>query len=115
VYSLLRAKAPLCRHIRGNLLGEKMKFTISHIRALSGNDISVKVEAENDQSIQSVLTRLDGFQIANDVLASPNDVYERAFKGTGTAGIGNEHTLIVTVELEDGNTHSATSIWTDPS
>jgi len=92
-----------------------MKFTISHTRALSGNDISVKVEADNEKSIQSVLTRLDGFQIANDVLANPSDVYERAFKGTGTAGIGTEHVLIVSVELEDGNVHSSTSIWSDPS
>ena len=92
-----------------------MKFTISHIRALSGNDISVKVEAENDQSIQSVLTRLDGFQIANDVLATPSDVYEHAFSGVGTAGIGTQHTLTVSAELEDGNVHSATSIWIDPS
>jgi len=92
-----------------------MRFTISHARALSGNNISVKVEVENDKSIQSVLTRLDGFQIANDVLASPSDVYERAFQGVGTAGIGTEHTLIVSVELEDGNVHSSTWIWTDPS
>jgi len=92
-----------------------MKFTISHARALSGNDISVKVEVDNEKSIQSVLTRLDGFQIANDVLASPSDIYERAFAGIGTAGIGTEHTLIVSAELEDGNMHSATSIWTDPS
>jgi hypothetical protein len=92
-----------------------MKFTISHTRVLSGNNISVKVEVENDKSIQSVLTRLDGFQIANDVLARPSDVYERSFSSTGTGGIGTEHTLIVSAELEDGNTHSATSIWTDPA
>jgi hypothetical protein len=92
-----------------------MKFTISHARALSGNDISVKVEVDNEKGIASVLTRLDGFQIANDVLATPSDVYEHAFPGIGTAGIGTEHTLIVSATLEDGNTHSATSIWSDPS
>jgi hypothetical protein len=92
-----------------------MRFTISHARALSGNDISVKVEADTSKAIQSVLTSLDGFQLANDELASPSDVYERVFAGAGTAGIGAAHTLIVSAELEDGTTHSATSIWTDPS
>ena len=92
-----------------------MKFTVSHARALSGNNISVKVETENDKPIQSVLTRLDGFQLTNDVLASASDVYERSWAGVGTAGIGAEHTLVLSAELEDGNVHSATSIWNDPS
>jgi hypothetical protein len=92
-----------------------MKFAISHARAVSGSDISVKVEVEGDKAIRSVLTRLDGFDLANDVLASPSDVYERAFAGVGTAGIGASHTLIVSATLDDGSTHSATSIWSDPS
>ena len=65
-----------------------MKFTIGHTRALAGNDVSVKVEADGDKAIQSVLTKLDGFELADDELENPSDSYERAFPGAGTAGPG---------------------------
>jgi len=92
-----------------------MKFSISHTRALAGNDISVTVDADGGAAIQSVLTKLDGFTLAEDQLAAPSDIYERIFSGVGTAGIGTEHTLIVSATLEDGHIHSSTSMWTDPS
>jgi hypothetical protein len=90
-----------------------MKFTISHTRALAGNDISVTVDADGGKAIQSVLTKLDGFTIAEDQLSAPSDLYERTFSGVGTAGIGAEHTLSVSATLEDGRVHSSTSMWTD--
>ena len=92
-----------------------MKFTISHSRALAGNDISVTVDADGGKAIQSVLTQLDGFSIGDDQLAAPSDVYQRKFVGVGTAGIGTEHTLVVSATLEDDSVHSSTSMWTDPS
>jgi hypothetical protein len=90
-----------------------MKFTVNHARALMGNDISVRVEADEGKAIQRVQTELDGFELANDQLADPSDSYERTFLGAGTAGPGTEHTLVVSVEQDDEKIHSSTSIWAD--
>lgn len=90
-----------------------MKFTLSHSRALMGNDISVSVEANEGNTIQRVRTELDGSELANNQLVNPSDSYERKFSNAGTAGPGTEHTLVVSAEQDDGTTHSATSIWVD--
>ncbi len=91
-----------------------MKFTLNHTRAFMGNDISVVVEAGDGESIHSVETKLDGFSLGEDVLESSSDSYQRVFSGAGDAGSGTEHTLVVSVEQDDGKEHSSTSIWTDP-
>jgi len=90
-----------------------MKFTINHARALTGNDISVAVEADEGKAIQSVLTSLDGLQLANDILPVPSDSYDRLFSGAGHASPNKEHTLVVSAALNDGTVHSSTSKWTD--
>jgi len=91
-----------------------MKFTLNHSRALSGNDISVDLEAEGEEKIQRVETKLDGFSLGADVLEDSSDSYQRVFSGVGDAGPGTDHTLVVSVEQGDGKTHSATCMWTDP-
>ena len=91
-----------------------MKFTLNHSRALTGNDISVDVEAEGEEAIQRVETKLDGFSVGEDELENSSDSYQRVFSGAGEAGPGTEHTLVVTVEQGDGKVHSSTCIWTDP-
>lgn len=90
-----------------------MKFTINHARAVAGNDIYVSVEADDGKSITSVRTELDGFELANDQLSAPSDFYEHTFPRAGSAGPSTQHTLTVTVELNDSTNHTSTSIWSD--
>lgn len=90
-----------------------MKFTLTHARAVIGNDIKVSVEADDGKEIRRVLTILDGFQIADDQLVQTSDSYERTFLGVGNAGPNVDHTLVVSAEQDDSKTHSSTSIWTD--
>ncbi|HLE24434.1 MAG TPA: hypothetical protein VI935_02150 [Thermodesulfobacteriota bacterium] len=44
-----------------------------------GNDITVKVNAENKERISSVQTKPDRFTIGKDALNPPNVSYERNF------------------------------------
>ena len=90
-----------------------MKFTLNHARSITGNDISVHVEADKGNAIRRVRTVLDGFELADDPLDAESDSYERTFSNAGTAGPGNEHRLLVSAEQSDNKTHSATSIWVD--
>jgi len=90
-----------------------MKFTISHKRAISGNDIKVVVEREGQQVISQVETRLDVAPLGNDQLNPPSVIYTRQFGQAGTAGPGQEHTLIVTAYDEERNPQSATYKWRD--
>lgn len=91
-----------------------MKFTLTHSRALAGNDILIEVEADEGKSIQRVETSLDGFTLADDLLENPSDSYQRSFLGAGDAGSGTEHRLVVSAEQDDDKAHSSISIWTDP-
>jgi len=91
-----------------------MKFTLNHSRALSGNDISVGMEAEGEETIQRVETKLDGSSPVEDELEDSIDSYQRVFSGAGEAGPGTEHTLVVTMEQDDGKVHSWACTWTDP-
>jgi hypothetical protein len=90
-----------------------MKFTLNHARSLTGNDITVAVEADDGKNILRVWTQLDGFELANDTLVLPSESYERTFVSAGTAGPGTQHTLLVSVEQDDANTRNATSVWVD--
>jgi hypothetical protein len=91
-----------------------MKFTLNHSRAFTGNDISVVVESDGEESIQRVETKLDGFSLGEDALEDSSESYERVFRGAGDAGPGIEHTLVVSVEQRDGKIHRSTCKWTDP-
>jgi hypothetical protein len=93
---------------------ETLKFTVNHSRALMGNDISVSVDVDEGKSIQRVETKLDGFTLADDLLETPSDSYQRTFLSAGDAGHGTEHRLVVSVEQDGGNIHSSTSVWADP-
>lgn len=89
-----------------------MEFTLTHTRKTIGQEIEVKVEADEDQKISLVRTEFDGSTLADDALASPTVQYDRTFEGAG-AGIGQQHTLVVTATDEDGNSESATKMWID--
>jgi hypothetical protein len=90
-----------------------MKFSISHARAVAGNDIYISVQADDGKSITSVRTELDGLELADDELSAPSDFYEHTFSRAGNAGPLTQHTLIVTAKLNDATDHSSTSIWSD--
>jgi|SRR6516162_9438114 len=99
--------------LRRNFGDQRMKFTLNHAPAFMGNDISVHVEADEGNTIQHVVTELDGLVLADDLLSTPTDSYDRVFSRAGHASPGIEHTLLVSVEQDDSKTHSATSIWID--
>lgn len=90
-----------------------MKIEITHKRVPIGNDITVKVSAENKERISFVQTKLDRFSIGNDRLSPPNVSYERIFPKQGSASPGRRHTVTVKVRDQDGNDHNATHKWTD--
>jgi len=90
-----------------------MKIEITHKRAPVGNDITVKVNAENKERISSVQTKPDRFTIGKDALNPPNVSYERIFPKQGSASPGRRHSVTVKVIDQDGNDHNATYKWTD--
>lgn len=93
----------------------QLKFQTSHSRALLGNDVIVSVQADGDERIARVEIQLDRFTIADDILNTPAESYERDFHQVGNAGPGTEHSLMVSVVCMEGTTHGATTFWTDPS
>ena len=90
-----------------------MKFTIEHQRALTGNDITVGIDAEDKGLISRVLTQLDGFDIGDDTFDSPIGSYERQFLHAGDASPLLQHELIVRVTDPDGTVRSAAREWQD--
>jgi len=90
-----------------------MKFSIQHIRAIAGNDITVGVDAEGDEVISRVTTNLDGFDISDDELDPPSVSYERQFLQAGDASPHLQHALKVTVTDTQGNAKTADRRWQD--
>jgi hypothetical protein len=91
-----------------------MKVSVTHARAVQGNDIDVKVDADGTETISTVGVTLDGFAIANNVLDPAGITFERSFAGAGDAGPGMDHELHVVAGDEHGKTSSAVYCWTDP-
>jgi len=46
-----------------------MKFSTQRQRAITGNDLVIGIEAENDELIARVVCTLDGFELGTDELA----------------------------------------------
>ena len=92
-----------------------MKFTIQRNRAITGNDITVGIEAEGNEVIAHVTTNLDGFDIGDDEVDPPSVSFERQFLQAGDASPHLEHRLVVTVTDSQGNTKSAARLWQDVS
>lgn len=90
-----------------------MHFSLTHCRDLIGQDISVSVGVDGSETIASVEVDLDGFSL-DDFDAPPGtDSYQKTFSQVGGAGSGDEHTLTVTANDQNGNPHSSTTQWTD--
>jgi len=90
-----------------------MKFAVTNARAFMGNNISVDICAEGDESIRSVTVTLDGFDIASEDVANGTTEYKKVFNGKGDAGPGMDHTLNVTAMDQNLNPKSYTAEWTD--
>jgi hypothetical protein len=90
-----------------------MKFTMSHKRAVTGNNIGVSIQGEADEEMIRVKIDLDGFSLADDDPEPPSEAYENEFANAGDAGPLMEHTLVVTATTSDNVEHSSTTIWTD--
>jgi hypothetical protein len=91
-----------------------MKFSTTHQRAITGNDIVVGIEGERSELISRVTTSLDGFELGTDDLDPPSTSYEREFPRAGDAGPNMEHKLTITVTDPDGKTKAGFREWLDP-
>lgn len=90
-----------------------MHFSVTHNRAPIGQNISVSVAADGSETISSVDVELDGFTL-DDYEAPPGtQSYEKDFNGVGDASPGQDHTLTVSAEDQNGNPHSSATQWTD--
>ena len=90
-----------------------MKFTVNHVRAFTGTDLSLTVAAADKESIAQVTVVYDGDSLEEIELASGTESYTRNFSGAGSSSPGAEHTLVVTATDADGQVHSATTRWND--
>jgi len=91
-----------------------MKFQISHARAVTGNNIVVKIDGESKEQIIHVEIDLDGFSLADDDIDPASQSYENDFANAGDAGPLTDHKLVVTATTSDNSSHSSTTMWTDP-
>ncbi len=90
-----------------------MTFTITHTRAFSGNDLSIKVLGGKDETVASVTVTLDGFDLEEVQLAPNVESYEKIFPQAGQAGPGIDHTLQVSATDGCGKEHASVTSWTD--
>jgi len=91
-----------------------MKFSTQRRRAITGNDLVIGIEAENDELIARVVCTLDGFELGTDELDPPGVSYERDFSSVGNAGAHLRHELKITVTDPNGKTKIAVRRWEDP-
>jgi hypothetical protein len=90
-----------------------MKFSVQHLRAFLGNDITVGAEAEDHELIARVTITLDGFQLCDDQVDPPSVSYERQLPQAGDGGPHMQHRLTITVTDPEGNMKSADRRWQD--
>jgi hypothetical protein len=90
-----------------------MTFTVTHTRAFSGNDLSIKVLGGKDESVASVTVTYDGFDLEEVQLAPNVESYERIFSQAGQGGPGVDHTLEVSAIDGCGKKHASVTSWTD--
>ena len=86
---------------------------MTHTRAFSGNDLSVKVNGSPEENIAAVTVTYDGFELEGIELAPGTEAYERIFSQAGEAGPGTGHTLNVVARDACGKQHGAVASWTD--
>ena len=91
-----------------------MKISITHTRAIQGNDITVTVDCNDDESVTWVETRLDGFVLATDALEPAEQSYERSFTQAGDAGPSMDHELTVEAINRANQSSHAIVRWADP-
>jgi hypothetical protein len=89
-----------------------MQFTMTSQRQSFGQQVQVQVLCALPQAIAHATTTFDGSVIGDDALPSNTTSYARTFDGQ-PARIGALHTLVVTALDQNGNSESATKIWTD--
>ncbi len=90
-----------------------MKFTITHTRAFVGSNITVSVEADEKEILQSVGVVLDGDSLDSGEIEPGTQVYTQEYSGVGEAGAGAEHVLTVTAMSNDGQPHVSITRWVD--
>jgi hypothetical protein len=90
-----------------------MKFSTQRQRAITGNDLVIGIEAEDDELIARVACTLDGFELGTDELDPPAVSYEREFPRVGNAGPNTGHELKIAVTDPNGKTKIAVRRWED--
>lgn len=90
-----------------------MVITIQTSRDVIGHNIIVSVASDSSHEIVRVLTRLDGFNLADDFVSPPTTAYNRQFRQAGNFSPGATHTVTVQATDETGLTESASRTWVD--
>jgi hypothetical protein len=91
-----------------------MTFAMTYQRnPMGGNDLTVQVTGSSTDQISRVLVELDGFTLNDDVLDAPEESYQNAFRGAGSAAPGTSHVLTVTAYGTDNAPHAASRRWED--
>jgi len=103
----------MVRSQKQEINGTNMKFSTQRQRAITGNDLVIGIEAENDELIARVACTLDGFELGTDDLDPPGVSYERDFSRVGNAGPHVGHELKITVTDPNGKIKIAVRRWED--
>lgn len=90
-----------------------MNFSITCTRQIVGYRIDVEVKAEGAETIISVVTTYDNFDLANEYLAPPQVQYQRTFSQVGGYTPGVARTVQVTATNEAGLSRTASKSWQD--
>lgn len=87
---------------------------LKHVRALTGNDLSVAASAaESGPALEAILILYDGSALFRDRFAPPLREWSRHWARVGQATPGMSHRLEVSVWDADGNEHRGAEEWAD--
>ena len=90
-----------------------MKFKLEHVRAGTGTNLMILVEAEGDETIASVTTKFDGVRLEACDVEPGNRSYQCGYRQEGDGGPGTKHKLVVAATNSKGKQENATSGWVD--
>lgn len=90
-----------------------MKFTITPQRNVLGTDVTLRIEAEGDETIAGVVVECDGTTASDETLSPPEVTYEQQISSAVGYTPGSQHVIRVTATISNGVEKVASSRWTD--
>ena len=90
-----------------------MAIETTHKRAITGNDLGIKVTAPQGKRIVAVKCLLDGLGLQEPTIMVPVDHHAHTHLQAGGASPFRDHTLVVTATYDDVSTEPAQDNWQD--